>query len=75
MKKIARSSKKFLSFLRKRWYIVIVVLLIGGGIFYNINAQNAKKKEPTYTVKRQTLKETAKYSGSVDANEKITLRF
>jgi len=36
---------------------------------------NAKTKSTTYTVKRDTIKETLTISGELDAEEKITLRF
>lgn len=68
--------KKVISFLKKRWWIILILLLVGGWIVYG---QTAGKKsttpELTYKVKRQTLRETLTFSGSVDAQEKATLRF
>ena len=51
-----------------------VVLFFVGFKMFGPKDQNGKK-ETSYTVKRQTLKETLSLSGEVDAYEKATLRF
>jgi RND family efflux transporter MFP subunit len=65
-----------ISFLKKRWYLVLVVLLIGIFIVYKNNqAATAAKKVDSYKVKRENLKETLSLSGEIDAEEKVTLKF
>jgi len=68
--------KKLLNIIKKRWWIILTLLLVGGWIVYG---QTVGKKstvvELTYKVKRQTLSESLTFSGSVDAQEKATLRF
>lgn len=64
-----------LNFLKKRWYLIIVIFLVFLFIFYRQIIQTKGKKETIYKVKRQTLKETLSLSGSIDAEEKVTLRF
>lgn len=65
-----------IKFLKKRWYIVIILFAVIGLIFYQIDVVKSKaKKESIYKVKRQTLKETLSLSGKIDANEKAILRF
>lgn len=68
--------KKFLNFLRKRWYLAIVIMLVGGYVYYrNIQATTAALKKNSFTVKRQTLKDTLTLSGQIDADEKAALKF
>lgn len=68
--------KKLLRFLKKRWWIVLIVLVVGGWLLYS---QTAGKKSDTselsYKVKRQSLQESLTFSGTIDAQEKATLRF
>lgn len=69
-----------MNLLKKRWYIIILIILAITGFFYlklsssPANGKNGKKQAP-YVVKRQNLKETLSLSGSIDAGEKVTLRF
>lgn len=68
--------KKVLTFLKKRWLLVAIVLLVVGVLGYNMTAGKPKDaNEVSYRVKRQTLREVLTFSGSVDAGEKATLRF
>jgi len=63
-------------FLKKRWYIVAVIILVLAGVFYNTNATKEKQqKQKAYTVKRQTLKNSLSISGEVNADQKTVLRF
>lgn len=63
-------------FLKKRWYVVAVIILVAGGVFYNTNVTKEKQqKQKVYTVKRQTLKESLSISGEVNADQKTVLRF
>lgn len=68
--------KKLLIFIKKRWWIVLLILVVG--VWFMFNQTFGKKNttaELTYKVKRQTLQESLTFSGSVDAQEKATLRF
>lgn len=68
--------KKILAFLKKRWYLVLILVLAVGGYFYQSKkAEAVKKKENFYEVKRQDIKETLSLSGEIDAEEKAVLRF
>lgn len=64
------------NFLKKRWYLVLIAILVGGFIFYK-NSSNtaAKNKVDSYTVKRENLKEVLTLSGEIDAEEKASLKF
>ena len=68
--------KKLLNIIKKRWWIILIIIFVVGWIVYG---QTVGKKstvvELTYKVKRQTLSESLTFSGSVDAQEKATLRF
>ncbi len=68
-----------MNFFKKKWYVVVIILVIIGLVYFKIgsNAKGAKngKKQTSYVVKRQNLKETLSLSGSIDAEEKATLRF
>lgn len=64
-------------FLKKRWYLFVAVIIIGG--FFVSRALSANKTDPNkdipYTVTRQNLKETLSLSGKIDAEEKANLKF
>lgn len=63
-------------FLKKRWYFLLVIVLVGMFIFYkNSSSTSAKNKVDSYTVKRENLKEVLTLSGEVDAGEKAILKF
>ena len=63
--------------LRTYWYIVIILLIIAGIIWYQTakSATPNGKKIQQITVKRGDIKETLTLSGKIDAVEKTTLRF
>jgi len=69
-------KKNIVSFVKTRWYILLVVV-IGVGFFLNQQrtAQAKKEKDTTYIIKRQNLKETLSLSGQIDADEHVVLRF
>jgi RND family efflux transporter MFP subunit len=79
MELVLHKTKKitisFLSLLRKFWYLVLIVLAIGGYFIYQNQQAQASKKEVTYTVTRETLQDVLVLSGKVDADEKVSLRF
>jgi RND family efflux transporter MFP subunit len=66
-----------IKFLKKRWYIVLIVITVASFIFIqNRKAARSPDNQPdTYRVKRETLEETLSLSGEIDAGEKITLKF
>ncbi|MBI4004518.1 efflux RND transporter periplasmic adaptor subunit [Candidatus Roizmanbacteria bacterium] len=66
-----------MKFLKKRWFLLAGVVIIGGALFYNNSrvSQTQQKKEKTYKVKKETLTESLSFSGKIDAQEKATLRF
>ena len=65
-----------LKFFKKRWYLVLIVILIVGFIYYkNTQATAAANKVNSYTVKKQNLKDTLTLSGQIDADEKVALKF
>ncbi len=75
MVRISSLLKSSFFFVIKRWYIVVIVLAVGGYFLYRgmINGSNAQAK--TYTVKRDTLQELLSLSGELDVEEKVNLKF
>lgn len=64
------------TFLKKRWYIFIIVFVVAGFFIQNKKVTQAKEEEKTmYVVQTETLKESLSLSGKIDASEKATLRF
>lgn len=63
-----------ISFIKRRWYIFVVVLLVIGLFFFQ-NKEKKQSKEETYKVKKENIKETLTLSGEIDAEEKATLKF
>lgn len=66
-----------ISFIKKRWYLVLGIIVIIGFIFFrNQNASLSKEKKPNiYKVKKENLQQTLSLSGEIDAEEKVSLRF
>ncbi len=61
---------------KKIW--ILIILFVIGGIIAGSALQSGKKKAAKteiYTVTRQTVKETLSIAGTLDAEEKATLRF
>lgn len=63
-------------FIKKRWYILLI-LVIGLGFYFNQQktAQAKKEKEITYVVERQNMKELLSLAGEINADEHVVLRF
>jgi len=62
--------------LKKRWYVLLIILVLGFIAYQKLIATPAKKAdEKKYTLKRKNLEETLSLSGKVDAEEKATIRF
>lgn len=76
MKKVNKLFKSTVVFIRKRWILVLIAVVILGAIGFVVykNATKIAYKN-SYKVKRQTLKETLSFSGDINAEEKATLRF
>lgn len=68
-----------MKFLKKRWLIIVIFFLIIGFIFFKVSSNTTSgtngKKQTSYKVKRQNLKESLSLSGTIDAEEHVTLRF
>ena len=65
-----------LKFIKKRWILILVGVLIIGGVGWSQYKNSTKiPYKNSYKIKRQNLKETISFSGKVDADEKATLRF
>ncbi len=62
-------------FFKKRWLIVLIVIIIIGFFAYKQLTVTGAKKNNSYKVKRQTLKEFLSLSGDIDAEEKTTAKF
>lgn len=62
---------------RKAFWIIAILLLVGFLVGNSIISANKKKsaKTTTYTVTKQTVKETLSIAGTVEAEETATLRF
>lgn len=73
---MAQLKKKVLEFIKKRWYILLI-LIVGVGFYLNQQrtAQAIKAKETTYVVERQNMKELLSLAGEISADEHIVLRF
>ncbi len=66
-----------INFFKKRWYIVLGVIIVLAIIFIlnQSTPVNKEKKPETYKIKKETLKETLSLSGEIDAEEKAVLKF
>lgn len=65
-----------IKFLKKRWYLVLIVLAIFIFLFVqNRKAASSQNQPDTYRVKKETLEETLSLSGEIDADEKVALKF
>lgn len=60
--------------MRKRWYILILVLLLGvGGLWWGTHSKQEQFKE--YTVTREPIKVTLSVSGNLNADRRADLSF
>lgn len=67
--------KKALNLLKKRWYLFVVILAVGGFVLYRQQVASSQNKGTPYKVKKETLRDTLTFSGHVDADEKANLQF
>jgi len=64
--------------IRSYWYIFLIILAViflGLRQYQQIGNKEIDSDEQSYTVKRETLKETMTLSGKIDASEKVMLQF
>lgn len=66
---------KVFRFLRKRWWIIIVITVLLAAAYPLILGKRQGNYTKPYTVTRTNLTETLTISGSVDAGEKADLQF
>ncbi len=65
-----------IGFFKKRWLLVILLLILVGGSFWFLQSRGpSKKDEKSFTVVKKDLSQTLTLSGRVDAEEKATVRF
>lgn len=65
-----------MGFIKKRWYILLILVIGVGFYLYQQKTAEAKKaKDSIYIIKRQDLKETLDLSGEIQADEHVVLRF
>ena len=63
-------------FIKNRWYLILILVLIAGFIFYRRNTDSvAKNKVDSYKIKRENLREVLTLSGEINAEEKVSLKF
>lgn len=67
-------GKKILNSMKKRWYIILIIV-IGVGFYLNQQrtAQAKKEKETTFVVERQDMKELLSLAGEISADEHISV--
>lgn len=64
------------SILVRRWYIVVLLIIVVGYLVYqNQNTQVKTAEVKKYTVRRDTLKDTISLSGQINADQDVTLHF
>src|SRR3990167_10771011 len=64
-----------LSFLKKWWFLVLIIGLILAFMGYRQFGPKDTSKLKSYTVKKVDLKDSLSFSGGVDADEKATMVF
>jgi len=55
--------------------MIVLIVIVVGYSFQRSTSQTKLKKNDSYTVTRQTLKDELSLSGKIDADEHVTLRF
>ena len=60
-------------FFKKSWYIFLIIFLIV--IFLIQQKERKNERQETIVLKKQNLKETLTFSGNIDAEEKVNLKF
>lgn len=76
MEKVQKSIASIGRFLKKRWYIILLLVGIGSFFTYkNVIAKNTEDEKTAYIVTTGSLQESLSLSGQIDASEKATLKF
>ncbi|MCA9372195.1 efflux RND transporter periplasmic adaptor subunit [Candidatus Woesebacteria bacterium] len=76
MQKVKKQASGVWNILKKRWYLIFIIIAIGGFLLYRYNKQKTQAQErKRYTVTREDLKETLALSGAIDAEEHVLLHF
>ncbi|MDA1317496.1 MAG: efflux RND transporter periplasmic adaptor subunit, partial [bacterium] len=75
MKLIMKSTVYLVGFLKKRWYLVLLLLIILGGIYYWQYRIKDKEVIESFTLNRGPLIETLSLAGSIQAEEQVQLHF
>lgn len=64
-----------LQFVKKRWYVIIFLFIVAGYFIYRANTNKVNAEQKTYTLKRDTLRQTLSVSGEMNVDEKVALKF
>lgn len=67
--------KKIFKYIKKHWVIALAIIFVLGFGIYKQFSPSKNEGVVTYKVKKQNLKESLTFSGEIDAEEKVTLRF
>src|SRR3990167_4452714 len=67
--------KKIFKYIKKHWIISLAVVFFIGFVIYKQLTPAKTEGEASYKIKKQNLKESLTFSGEINANEKVTLRF
>lgn len=66
---------KFGKIAKKFWWLFLIGFLIGGFVVWKLTQPKIDLKIKTYTVTRLNLVDELTFSGEIDAEEKVSLRF
>lgn len=64
-----------LHLLKKRWYIITIIIVLAGILYFAASSHTANKTVATYIVKKESVTDTLSISGQIDADEKVNLQF
>lgn len=67
--------KKIFKHIKKHWIISVAIIFLIGFVIYKQLLPAETEGESSYKVKIQNLKESLTFSGEINAEEKVTLRF
>ena len=67
--------KKIFKYIKKHWVISLAIVFFIGFVIYKQLTPAKTEGETSYKIKKQNLKESLTFSGEINANEKVTLRF
>ncbi|MEK6953161.1 MAG: efflux RND transporter periplasmic adaptor subunit [Nanoarchaeota archaeon] len=67
--------KKVFKYIKKHWVISLAIVFFIGFVIYKQLIPAKTEGESSYKVKKQNLKESLTFSGEINAEEKVILRF